>query len=944
MKYAKRILAAVLAAVMLVASAAPETITAAKNVTNHGTDRTQLITKDMVNNSPPSDYKIPDGLVQDAKDGLYNKYFLKEDIQTVRIEMDEDNLNYMLQNAKEKPSVMTNKITIGDTTVGYAGIKTKGNYTLEHAYDDSSSDRFSFTVNFGKYIKKKDYGAKQNFYGCNKICFNNLFFDKTALKEYNALRLMTEMGVPTSQYGVAKLYINNKYYGVYFMLEAMDSTILEQHLNTSSKNISAYLTKPEDTSLQYNSALDAYKAADGTFTMESLSSILSMDANGNYVANSDVWDTGLWENDDDTLQDVALMLPTVLTWEEKLNLLSRGKDFSGRSIDVDSQEYLELLDQIVDTDESLRYFAAHSFIVQLDNMFTGEQNYGLYVSGDGRSMMMPWDYDLGWGCYFPPNTAEDVANLRLDQMYTTGTAGATAGIYRNFPLFYVLYQNTSLREKYHAYMEDCAKIASIGGKTSDGTRYEAGRFAGTIDILEDKIRTAMSEGLASNCYYMMGGQRIAQPGSAVTGIPNLKKIIAMRSVGVWRQTNNISSKVTGYGCNLDAIGNGQAGWPSTGGTLTVVNADTGIFATATYARQWAGGTGPSLTVTQMQASSGVYQGIKKKLERDVTVYHITDTKTPTSSYRLYIPVSAEYGDARIFSYSAETDELAEFVPTVNDNLYSVVVSDISYIVVSDKGGKINLANADISVSDCVYNGKAKKPAVEVTCFGMAVSSSQYQLKYENNINAGTAKVTVTAAAGGDFTGSVTKKFKIKKATNKITVANKTIVRSVSKKTQKISLGASAKYRKLVYEYTCTNNKVKVDSKGRVTLPKNYSGKVVVTIKTAKDANYTTATQKVTITVPEKAKLSKVENASGSKAKVSWKKVSGMTGYQIQYAANPKFSKAKTVRVKGASKTSGTIKGMDKGKTYYIRIRSYKTASGKNYVSAWSTAKKITIRK
>ena len=84
-------------------------------------------------------------------------------------EVDENNFNYLLQNAMEEEYVMTTSVTIGDTTLGYCGLKTKGAYTLEHAYTDNpGSDRFSFTVNFGKYIKKADYGKKQNFYGCNK--------------------------------------------------------------------------------------------------------------------------------------------------------------------------------------------------------------------------------------------------------------------------------------------------------------------------------------------------------------------------------------------------------------------------------------------------------------------------------------------------------------------------------------------------------------------------------------------------------------------------------------------------------------------------------------------------------------------------------------------------------------------------------------------------------
>ena len=90
-------------------------------------------------------------------------------------------------------------------------------------------------------------------------------------------------------------------------------------------------------------------------------------------------------------------------------------------------------------------------------------------------------------------------------------------------------------------------------------------------------------------------------------------------------------------------------------------------------------------------------------------------------------------------------------------------------------------------------------------------------------------------------------------------------------------------------------------------------------------------------------FTKVQNQSGKKLKLTWKKNSKATGYQIQYSTNKKFSKAKTVTVKKAKTTSQTLKKLTKKKTYYVRIRSYKKISGKNIYSSWSktVSKKIT---
>ena len=42
--------------------------------------------------------------------------------------------------------------------------------------------------------------------------------------------------------------------------------------------------------------------------------------------------------------------------------------------------------------------------------------------------------------------------------------------------------------------------------------------------------------------------------------------------------------------------------------------------------------------------------------------------------------------------------------------------------------------------------------------------------------------------------------------------------------------------------------------------------------------------------------------------------------------------------------SKTVTGLTKGKTYYVRIQTFRKVSGKTYWSSWSKAKKIKITK
>lgn len=73
----------------------------------------------------------------------------------------------------------------------------------------------------------------------------------------------------------------------------------------------------------------------------------------------------------------------------------------------------------------------------------------------------------------------------------------------------------------------------------------------------------------------------------------------------------------------------------------------------------------------------------------------------------------------------------------------------------------------------------------------------------------------------------------------------------------------------------------------------------------------------------------------------WKKISAVSGYQVQYATSKSFSGVETV---STTATAKTVSGLKKGSTYYVRIRAYKKISGKTYYSAWSSTKSIKTRK
>ena len=94
---------------------------------------------------------------------------------------------------------------------------------------------------------------------------------------------------------------------------------------------------------------------------------------------------------------------------------------------------------------------------------------------------------------------------------------------------------------------------------------------------------------------------------------------------------------------------------------------------------------------------------------------------------------------------------------------------------------------------------------------------------------------------------------------------------------------------------------------------------------------------------KKASLKKV--SPGKKTlTASWKKLSGVTGFQIQLATNKKFTKGKkTVIIKKANTTKYRFKKLKKKKQYYVRIRAYKTVQGKRYYGSWSGIKTAKVK-
>ena len=242
-------------------------------------------------------------------------------------------------------------------------------------------------------------------------------------------------------------------------------------------------------------------------------------------------------------------------------------------------------------------------------------------------------------------------------------------------------------------------------------------------------------------------------------------------------------------------------------------------------------------------------------------------------------------------------------------------------------------------SSYTYTGKARKPAVKVE----GLSDLCYSVSYSNNVEPGTGTVTVTGKR--NYTGTVKVNFKI--VLDKPTLSSASNVSTGIQLKWKAAKGATG-YR--IYRRTGTSGswkKVKTIGSGKTvkwTDKTAANGKVYgYRIYTVRNGSVSGASSAKTVCRLTSTKLSSLKNVSGRKMTAKWKKNSKAGGYQIQYSTSKKFTSVKTVKVSAKAATK-TIPSLKKGKTYYARIRSYKKTGGKTYYSAWSSAKKVAIRK
>ncbi len=243
----------------------------------------------------------------------------------------------------------------------------------------------------------------------------------------------------------------------------------------------------------------------------------------------------------------------------------------------------------------------------------------------------------------------------------------------------------------------------------------------------------------------------------------------------------------------------------------------------------------------------------------------------------------------------------------------------------------DLYDAEITVGNAIYTGKAVTPAVSVVYGGKTlVENVDYTLKYADNVTVGYGKVTVVGI--GDYEGSVDKTFEIK------TLA-------------KLGISIKLSKTKFVYNGKAQKPKVTVKVKGKKMATDKYSVKFAAgskkvgkySVEITINGDYSGTIVKTYVINPKAPKLKGVK--AGKKAvTVKWAKVAKeISGYQIAYSTKKNFKKSVVVKVTSKKAVTKTIKKLKANTKYFVRIRTFKKVGKTTFKSAWSKAKSIKTK-
>lgn len=282
------------------------------------------------------------------------------------------------------------------------GVRYKGNSSYTYA---ANSRKKPFKFSFGKY---KD---GQKFFGIKKLNFSNGAKDPTMMREKISYDIISRyMKSPRTAF--ATITLEGECIGLYTQIEQVDKTFLNRHFSNDGGNL--------------------YKSSDDGSTL-------------------------LYKGANQSTYQTEYELKT----NESDNDWSYFIDFIDKLNNTANDDFISVMNTIMDLDNSCRYLAVNMVLSNFDSYTGSGRNFYIYDEPSTDVFtLIPWDLNLSFGAY------ANTWNVTTVNIVTVPNVAQR-------PLNKRILENDSLRQVYLGYIRSMiASYASVDSVTVLANRYK----------------------------------------------------------------------------------------------------------------------------------------------------------------------------------------------------------------------------------------------------------------------------------------------------------------------------------------------------------------------------------------------------------------------------------------------------------------------------------------
>jgi hypothetical protein len=266
--------------------------------------------------------------------GLSDFMYDLEEVYTVELTISDEAYNSLSSNPYEYVEAT---VSFNGTYIEKAGVRLMGRYGSYRSLSGKPSFKFSFN----------EFSPGQNLFGLEKMNLKNMITDYSQIHDVMGYAVHNASGVPAPRVGYAWVILNGSDYGLYANIEPYEDHFLQRKFDDPSGNL----------------------------------------YDGDYF----LFDTGGYSLVDFTpSQDDYFQLDI----GEDVGLVDIMAITDAVSATGGSDDFYETLDELLNWEEFLRFWAVEQWLCAPDSYNYNKNNYRVYFDPeDGKAQLFPWDQD-----------------------------------------------------------------------------------------------------------------------------------------------------------------------------------------------------------------------------------------------------------------------------------------------------------------------------------------------------------------------------------------------------------------------------------------------------------------------------------------------------------------------------------------------------------------------